>query len=57
MIGLVEIDAIVERPSGEWLAAEIKLGGDQASRRLARGITARPEAQDLRTSGQAHPVT
>lgn len=36
----LEIDAIVERPSGQWLAAEIKLGGDQAIDAAAESLHA-----------------
>ncbi len=34
----LEIDAIIERPSGQWLAVEIKLGGDQAIDGAARSL-------------------
>ncbi|WP_428122640.1 ATP-binding protein [Candidatus Poriferisodalis sp.] len=36
----LEVDAIIERPSGAWLAAEIKLGGEHAIEQAARSLTA-----------------
>ena len=48
----LEIDAIVERPGGAWLAVEIKLGGETAIEHAARSLLALAAKVSERSAGR-----